>query len=878
MSMIFKDIVGIIDNTRKFNSVQEWGPDDSRNWTFKYTTQNLVGGDITFDGGVPDTDKSHYPEGTIFFDSDNYQLYVESYAEKVIIDNTPPKLKKTKIAHFTTGEDHKCEFLIESDTPIDICQLSITGAGLTLYDVNRKTATIEQSSFIDNITLYKNGDEYTLRFTLKNDLIDYLNNDPLKITLYDIAGNSCIINDSGKWTSIQLSSEVTDLEHLIISFEELNTDDKIIKDNIDNRVIVTIFNPNKELWSIQPTFELTNDSVGVIDTSTIKYYDDTAPEIDKRGHLIFRVNNITETGMVIVHAWIDVDNPEIASIVYNATEATGECGPWIATEGRKYNLKKYVPNFAVDEHFHEYISFVELFLNTCFTSLDSTKRISILEKIARINNFNDVQAIERKLINQFKVTHNIEVDPSLYDLKTYLERKTVPIKTEITEIISEDGSNTESNENGVNVSNNEATATTKTTIKIENKNAYDSSLSLDDITDIMRYVYKTIPYYNQIKGTISGIKMILNTLGLCVKLVSVWSEHKTLSNIKNNNITRRADEINATIEDYDYDSTYVDIGKYFLTSMFDVDVLQSDLTFKEFNDIADNIIKVIFQIKPVTRTLRKLSYVLNIEQNLYLNYFNLTNNNRQEYHCFNYIWNLFDKYSMSKSSHDVYSRSCNNLFVPFNAQYAKVTYKNPNDTAWKEPRATFTNTYHNLNNIEHKFDVSNISVLHVKFAYIEKVTKTTVTKNDINIRIDIDDPIYYVNGESAGTMSNIYELVENSNIKFDLNIPNDINVTSETNGFNIELKRAATAILQKTNYNGDMLDEPWDVITVENNEKITKKHEPIGLLMQLKIAIPLGTKFITQWYGDINEPVILNPEDSVIPDEPIEPEESVNPD
>lgn len=906
MGMIFKDVVGIIDRTKKFDSCQEI--EDPNNWSFKYITQNTetTASDITIDGGEPDTDKSHYPEGTIFFDSGNYELYINSTAETIVIDNTPPTLKKAYIQYLTVNQDHKCEFVFNSDTPLDVKNIEIKCGELTLYKADRKAKTIEYSSFIYDLVLNKSGNNYTLSFFILDNsaVIELLNNNPLEITVYDIAGNCCSIEKTGTWISIDSDEALDQLQQLEVIFTKYTPEDRIINEKVEGEATVLIYNPNRAYWSVQPHVELTEESVGYLDPDTISFNKND-------GTLTFKVTNITEKGYIYVHTWLAVENQDIADVIKNSTEATGELGPWIATEdGRLYNFEHYVPNYIQDEHYRDFVNFVQTFLNTCFESLDTGNNISVLEKIARINNFNDIQAIEKKLIDQYRTTYNVEVNPSLEDLKVYLDNKTVNVETTYTSIIDNDESNVTENSDGtVKVTNTDSEDTVETITEVKTESAYKNPLTLDDVNEMMRYVYKNIPYYNQIKGTRNGIKMILNTMGLCVKLVEVWSEHRTVSNAINDNIERRADELQAEIYEDDYDSIDIDIGKFYLTSRFDIDLGQTDLTFRQFNDLAKNIVNIIFQVKPVTRVLRKLSYIFSTNVNLHFKYFNLVDANIHQYYCYNYLWDLFDDYSMSKSIHDIYAKSCNKLFVPFKAKHAEVTYLamanhdqdytsnkliangkfgldcNNNEITTRGTlmtRKASTNTFHNLCNFEHKFNISHQTVLHLNFAYIEKVKVTTVEKIDVvgedlpQLTVDSSYKIY-CNGtvitnaeiDEFGNIVDVQKVINDNDslvAKYNLYMPNQAKVTSETNGFIIDFDRASVALLRKTKYRDTLNEQLKEVKQLSETKVETTEIEPIGLFLQMKFAIPLGTKFIAQYTGSGENIQVYNPDDNTLSD------------
>lgn len=897
MALIFKDSVGVIERTRRFDSNELIN--DPSNWSFKYITKNTANEDYTEAGGIVQKDKSKYDSDTIFLDSELNDIYLSSSVETVVIDTTPPEFIREKIYYTTVYEDHKCEITFKSDSFLDVRQLKLNiGDDIVLYDANRKTNTITTqippSLYISDIILNKVKDEYTFTFYVFKDVsVDaLLNQHQLTITVWDIAGNTTSYTTNGKWITIlpdpkeieetvfDKQQRLFDLLPLEIEFLDWIPETKIIEPNVEGYTTVRIYNPNIAFRPIQPNVILEDNSLGIIDPNSMRYN-------EHDGTLVFKVTNIIETGDVIVKTWLVVDNTEICDYVRANTETTGTLGPWIAVgEGRKYKLKGYVPKMLSDDKFYNYIEFVETFLNTCLSGADeNNRRISILEKIARINNFNDITKIEKKFLDIYKNTYNIEVDPNLSDLKYYLEHKLVTVTETVNTKKQNNLSNYTVNENGVTITTPDAEEQIETDVINTTKSLCNGELTLDDLTETMRYVYKTIPYYNQIKGTVQGIKMILNTLGLCVKLVSIWSEHNTVSNNENKNIERRADELHAEFDRDDYDSIDLDIGKFYLTSRFDVDLMQTDLTFREFNDIAKTIVNIIFQVKPVTRVLRKLTYIFENNIGIHFKYFNYANMVEQQYYCFNYIWDLFSKYSMSKSIHDIYSRTCNKLFIPFTADYADVTYKacadhevgtehqvsinnNPDAEAVSKndviTRKANKNAFFNLTNFEAKIKKSFLKHIELYFSYFEVVNEksyaTVMEDGRPRPKLVITSKLYCNGTEVTGIpeinettskhelMDIVNKILDNPlyNLTYTLATDKQVKITSETNGFNMEFDRGVIALLRKTNYRSTLNEQVIEEnINDDQTEQYIKVINPLGLFLKLKIAIPLGTKYIT---------------------------------
>ena len=234
--------------------------------------------------------------------------------------------------------------------------------------------------------------------------------------IWNIAGNSATYITSDSWKNVE--GVIDDLKPLIIEFIDINPKDRIISANVEGKVKVKVSNPNRDLWSIQPTVKLTDKSVGYIDESQMEYNPET-------GVLLFYVTHINSNGMLTVEAWIDVENSEIADYVKQKTYAKESLGPFMfADEGRKYKFNGYTPTYLTDELYKSFVQYVQDFLNTSQFSLNNGHYISTLEKIARINNFNDPIRIESPLLSEYTKQYNIEVNPVLDKYVYYLNHQT----------------------------------------------------------------------------------------------------------------------------------------------------------------------------------------------------------------------------------------------------------------------------------------------------------------------------------------------------------------------------------------------------------------------------------------------------------------------
>ena len=651
MALTFNSSIGVFSN---------WHTFDGNSWLFEYTTLTKSGRDATqYPDEEVETDRSKYPAGTIFFDSDISNFVMSSSVKNVYIDKVPIKLKSSNIQYTSITNEldkegqptgrvkHRCIFIFDSKTPIDPGNLSITldepvsasTADNILYEVSRKKNTITSENCISDITLAKNTDLYTLTFNISVDNESSINDKKLTdhqiyVTVWNIAGNKLTVNTDGTWKTILTENDIGDAVPLIITFTDPVPENRIVYPPNEGSIRVIVQNPNAELFDIVPTVRLEDDSIGIIDGDPTANYDPST------GTLSFYVRPITDTGYVVVSAWLSVNNTEIDGALKAKTYAIGMDGEWIgATEGRLIRFKQNVPKYLKNDNYASFVQATEDFFNTVYTSLTNGKHISILEKFARINNFNDIKAMEAPLIDLYRKQYGIQVQPNNDDLNVFLRNKRLP-----------DPKLANKAQNDEYIYDDETGEDTDTKVL---KNFMFQDITGLELNSFIKDIYKNIPYYNQMAGTYRGIKFILDQMGLCVKLVEIWSTREIVDNFDHNEVFAREDELNANR--FNLDSGLVsDIGRYYLTSRFDVDVMETGLTFKEFNDLSYNIVKLILKVKPIHRVLRKLAYIHVTNTNLHFQYFLLDKLGRnQEIPRYKYTWNLFDPYAVRKVKNDM---------------------------------------------------------------------------------------------------------------------------------------------------------------------------------------------------------------------------------
>lgn len=432
-----------IENTvRFFDSIRE-DLNRTENWDFGYSALNTENPprELMLYGGEYNEDKSVYPSNTIFFDSKPATAHISSSVENIIFDTTPPEIISTDFtsivfAKYTTPK-FKGKIVIDSDTLIDLCQFNIslqikeliddeyTDKGDPIPLINIKRFGEEEPVFnpyLTNLKINRNNTTYTITFDLDVDYFkDEVKLSSFKMQFYDICGNftEVIETDTYEWKVIDAELNESNIQHLIIEFVEVYPETKVLSKNIIGYTKVKVSNPNKDLWDYAPHVELAKDSIGTINPFNMNYDKAT-------GTLTFYVTDINKNGSVIVDAWIDFStiNSDIAPTLKALTFAEGILKDFIVQdEGRLYKFRPYIPKYMNEDKYGEFVLFTELFLNTSQKSLNNGNAISTLEKIARINNFNDIDRIENPLLQYYKSQFNFEISPNLNSLLEFLNNK-----------------------------------------------------------------------------------------------------------------------------------------------------------------------------------------------------------------------------------------------------------------------------------------------------------------------------------------------------------------------------------------------------------------------------------------------------------------------
>lgn len=297
----------------------------------------------------------------------------------------------------------------------------------------------------------------------------------------------------------------------------------------------------------------------------------------------------------------------------------------------------------------------------------------------------------------------------------------------------------------------------------------------DEAYRLLRSIYKFIPYYNQIKGTYLGIQFILNTMGLCSSIVELWAAPNNITNFSENAEYYREDEVNAARRFIEDVVMHAAVKDYYLTSTFDVDLTsQAGISFKEFNGMAKTIITVINEVRPVTRCLRKLYYLLRVNTNIHFDY--LFQNQKSpklkygnpgtldenpyglEFRRFDYLWYCYRDIPFDKSKYNKNLKQLSRIYLPYDALGARFTPNGGDYTA--DSTYTMINTYFNLNKLNVKLRKSQVQNFRFKIFIrrrdrIFDIRSTPVLEGKLgtDISISIDSNGIYINLLNAGLQS-----------------------------------------------------------------------------------------------------------------------------
>jgi len=389
----------------------------------------------------------------------------------------------------------------------------------------------------------------------------------LNLIVWDLSGNYTIYHIKRPFNSISIE-DMESLQKIEILFTSIEPDNFYLENGIEGRIVTKLQNPNVCLFEYENVAqleesvpsEMSGKAVGQIDISSYEA-DDNRYHVPLDGIREFIITHITESGYVVVEAWVETGFAEIDAEIKERTYNEAICGPWIyGAEGRKYNIMVDVPKFLEGNQFGDFMEFFQLYINTIYKGLDENKNISALEKIARIGNMNDIQQIEDSLVYHYAKEHGNEFDFNIESLKN------------------------------VNLVNNGIGFTNR---------------DVKDTFDIVKYVLDQLPNYNSYKGTNTGIQMAIKMFGFTCKVINLWCR-----------IENEVEENPIFVEE---DRLLTKNGN-FMTSRFTVELDGSTNLFEVFNENVDMFIKLIKSIKPLCKILDLIKYTIYVEKNMNLIY------------------------------------------------------------------------------------------------------------------------------------------------------------------------------------------------------------------------------------------------------------------
>src|SRR5690554_6042317 len=633
-----------------FSNVQRFSPfsksKDGDTWTFcGDASADIVSNEfywnpehpvLHYDADFPagwDFSHPNNPTRYLGFDNDDV-LVLSNRISKVYIDDVPPEFVSdigTEYFSITKNSVRKCEFVIKDSAGLDYKQFVIkigTDDSNILYSFLRKhdyQQAIDDgfvNPIVDNNKIDKQSikisfdgyNTYKLEFNLKevDGLVDELNEHGLVIEVWDRSSNKSIFSfgkneQSGvtehidrEWFFLETKEEIDRLKRCVINFEHAEPSNLIVEDNTEGSVWCRVTNPNKNwLNGTQINIKLSSESIGRININT---FDDSSYLLD--GSVYFKIDGIVETGNVVVEAYIYVEgNENLSQSLINFTFNIGEFGVWrvIDSEGRKINIERFTPKYLKNSDYGRFIEFFQLYLNSLYTDLSKQKNISVLEKIARIGDFNDVDKIESQFLYKYMEQMGCDVD---FDVESLMKINL-----------------------GIKSSGYERTE--------------------EDVFDVIRYFLKNLPYYNQIKGSSNGMIFILKMFSLSCRVINLWV--KTEPTIEENPTFYSEDSIN-------------DYSEFFLTSRFDLDLFSGNIDYEFLNSNLKYFIRLIESIKPITKILNRIKYLIEVKKEIGImtnNSVELYDNSR----IFNFDY-YFD-FNREKSVYNDKNKHLIKLYVPF---------------------------------------------------------------------------------------------------------------------------------------------------------------------------------------------------------------------
>lgn len=369
----------------------------------------------------------------------------------------------------------------------------------------------------------------------------------LFVKLYDLAGNEYVFTGLKQLLVVPYEKEkfFELIKPLVIVFYDTYPANLFLPEGIIGKTSVFVENDNKEFskkFGLTTTLLLDPDSLG--------YLVDLNKRTDEYD-LYQDVDGIDGIGYVKASAYLQSDlfDDDTNNLLRTFTMAKGTLGPWVKEcedNTRKIDVDPFVPEFAEGTLFHKFCKFLEQFLNTAWCPLDKDCRVGLLEKIARIGDFNDIDKIEYPAIQYWAQDRGNELTFDKHAIE----------------------------------------AINKLTKKY-------NGLDTKDV-DSIRYLYRNLPYINMYKGTLNCFKLVFNSLGIRAELIPLWGNKYTEGTYQpeyyNEADRNNPGNWNPSIDDSYYLSSHVELK---VQGYISSDLLQ----------IASSLVKLARSVLPVVRVI-----------------------------------------------------------------------------------------------------------------------------------------------------------------------------------------------------------------------------------------------------------------------------------
>lgn len=169
--------------------------------------------------------------------------------------------------------------------------------------------------------------------------------------------------------------------------------DAIVVKNIESTII-----------PLDVVFELQPNSIGLIKN----------PYRESQEAFHQTINALTEDGYIIINGYYvsKLDDEELNRLLKNFTKNTATCGEWIKYSSRNIRKIETMPTakFMDDTNAKGFAEYTKQILNSLYVEKGDTHRLSVLEKIGRINNFNNNDEIESDLISYNSYRQSVDIN------------------------------------------------------------------------------------------------------------------------------------------------------------------------------------------------------------------------------------------------------------------------------------------------------------------------------------------------------------------------------------------------------------------------------------------------------------------------------------